>query len=95
MYDIIYNMLCNINQISNYTCYTSITIYNHITFIGAAQSSLANVERYDPKTNTWSAVSQMLTRRSLLNLAALEGKLKWCGIDLIFWNGISVIGFTF
>lgn len=41
--------------------------------LGAAQSSLANVERYDPKTNTWSAVSQMLTRRSLLNLAALEG----------------------
>lgn len=46
---------------------------------GAAQSSLANVERYDPKTNTWSSVSQMLTRRSLLNLAALEGFLYAVG----------------
>ena len=42
--------------------------------VGAAQSSLANVERYDPKTNTWSSVSHMLTRRSLLNVAAFEGR---------------------
>ena len=84
-------MLCNINQNSNYTCYISITICNHIAFIGAAQSSLANVERYDPKTNTWSAVSQMLTRRSLLNLAALEGKLKWCYINLSFCHWLYLL----
>jgi len=46
---------------------------------GAAQSSLANVERYDPKTNTWSSVSQMQTRRSLLNVAAFEGFLYAVG----------------
>jgi len=46
---------------------------------GAAQSSLASVERYDPKTNTWTNVSQMLCRRSLLNVAALEGMLYAVG----------------
>lgn len=46
-----------------------------ILFLGAAQSSLASVERYDPKTNTWTNVSQMLCRRSLLNVAALEGEI--------------------
>ena len=44
-------------------------------FSGAAQSSLNNVERYDPKTNNWSVVASMLTRRSLLNVVALEGML--------------------
>ncbi|XP_057299757.1 kelch-like protein 18 [Hydractinia symbiolongicarpus] len=46
---------------------------------GAAQSSLSHVERYDPKTNTWSSVAHMLTRRSLLNVVALEGNLYAVG----------------
>ncbi|XP_047146015.1 kelch-like protein diablo isoform X2 [Hydra vulgaris] len=46
---------------------------------GAAQSSLNNVERYDPKTNNWSVVASMLTRRSLLNVVALEGFLYAVG----------------
>eukprot|EP00794_Sanderia_malayensis_P008156 gene8156-9028_t len=46
---------------------------------GAAQSSLASVERYDPKTNTWTNVSQMQCRRSLLNVTALEGMLYAVG----------------
>ena len=41
---------------------------------GAAQSSLSSVERYDPRTNTWTMVAPMNMRRSLLNVAVLDGK---------------------
>lgn len=43
---------------------------------GAAQSSLSSVERYDPRTNTWTMVAPMNMRRSLLNVAVLDGKNK-------------------
>lgn len=39
----------------------------------AAQSSLSSVERYDPRTNTWTMVAPMNMRRSLLNVAVLDG----------------------
>lgn len=58
------------------------------TPLGAAQSSLASVERYDPKTNTWTNVSQMLCRRSLLNVAALEGKAR---SSVICSNALCVV----
>ena len=41
---------------------------------GAAQSSLVSVERYDPRTNTWTMVAPMNVRRSLLNVAVLDGE---------------------
>ena len=41
--------------------------------LGSAQSSLNNVERYDPRTNTWAPVAPMLKKRSLLNVAVLDG----------------------
>ena len=43
-------------------------------FLGAAQSSLSSVERYDPRTNTWTMVAPMNMRRSLLNVAVLDGE---------------------
>lgn len=35
-------------------------------------SSLNSVERYDPKTNKWSIVTSMLTRRSSIGASVLE-----------------------
>ncbi|EDO34935.1 predicted protein [Nematostella vectensis] len=46
---------------------------------GAAQSSLSSVERYDPRTNTWTMVAPMNVRRSLLNVAVLDGRLYAVG----------------
>lgn len=45
-----------------------------VVCLGSAQSSLNNVERYDPRTNTWAPVASMLKKRSLLNVAVLDGK---------------------
>lgn len=52
--------------------FCSINVY--VCFAGAAQSSLSTVERYDPRTNTWNNVAPMNIRRSLLNVAVLDGK---------------------
>ena len=32
------------------------------------------MERYDPRTNTWTMVAPMNVRRSLLNVAVLDGE---------------------
>ena len=48
--------------------------------VGAAQSSLSTVERYDPRTNNWNMVGSMSIRRSLLNVAVLDGKFDVIGL---------------
>lgn len=59
------NLVYNINMIMKHV---------YVLFTGAAQSSLSTVERYDPRTNTWNTVASMNIRRSLLNVAVLDGK---------------------
>lgn len=51
-----------------------VPVFSNNVFSGSAQSSLNDVERYDPRTNTWAPVSPMVKKRSLLNVAVLDGK---------------------
>lgn len=63
--------------------------------------SLFLVERYDPKTNKWSAVAPMTTRRKHLGCAVYNGYIcKTCSsenhsIDLVLilnFSGIDAVG---